>query len=159
MAAICSFTQDIRDGKVSLTQGKRVAEALDNRSLIGAILVRGFEAQYVRPSELPDAEKEAAHVTLTRFIHGVVEDRISQETFDSIMDMISEQGDEDTRRLKSSITTGELQAVLASMQNAADGAAIENREYTIDIAQLIHDAIDRGMKEGHQDDRPPHTGN
>lgn len=159
MAAIRTFTQDIRDGEVSLAQGKRVAEALDNKSLVGAILVRGFEAQYVRSSVLPDAEKDAAHITLTRFVHGVVEDRISQETFDSIMDMISEQGDNENRRLKSSITTAELQAVLGEMQNAADQAAIENREYAVDIAQIIHDAIDQGMKEGDKDARPPLPGN
>jgi len=159
MAAVNSFTQDIRDGRVSLKQGMNVVQALDNKSLLGAIIVRGFEAQYVKRSVLPDEEKEAAHVTLTRFVHGTVEESIPQDTYNTIIDTISEKGDDqDTRQLKSSITTEELRAVLERMKTAADDAAIENREYAIDIAPLIRDAIERGMKEEHPNASPPHPG-
>ena len=150
MKEIRRFTQQIRDGQVSLQQGSQVITALGDQSFIGAIMIRGFEAGYINASALSPDERQAAHKTLTRFMHGSVEEKISSETYDEIMQMISdEQTDgiqKGQRTLKKSITTNELKTVLMKMEKAADDAGIENREYAFNMAEIIRDLIQKGMK-------------
>ena len=151
MNSIRLFTQDIRDGKVTFKQGKKVAQALNDKSLMGSILVRSFELKYINTSSLTDDEKVSAHIILTRFVHGSIENKISMEKLNSILDMISEDiwdGSKNSkRRLKSSITIDELKNLLKAMKVAADESKIENREFRIDIAKIIQDAIKKGMTE------------
>ena len=150
MDTIKDFTRDIRDGKVDFQQGKRIAKALGDKALMGAILTRSFETQYVCSAYLGDAEKRSAHVTLTRFVHGVIDDKISKETLDAILNMMSEeQGNKKNgkNRLKNSISVEELRDILLKMKGAADKAGIENREYKIDIRTIIREAIEKGMRE------------
>jgi hypothetical protein len=157
MNAIHSFTRDIREGKVKLQQGKRIAKALNDKALIGAIMIRSFESQYVHVSSLKDAEKGAAHQTLTRFAHGIIDDKIPRERLDTILNMISEDQENrnGNRRLKNAISEEELKDVLLSMKDAADHAQIENRAYEIDIAEIIREAIKKGMQENREAEYTP----
>ena len=54
-------------------------------------------------------------------------------------------GGETTHKLKESITTEELKSCIKIMKDAADGAAIEEKEFTFDIADEIKKAIEKGM--------------
>ena len=157
MSAIRSLTQDIREGKVNLQQGKRIAKALNDKALIGAIIIRSFESQYVHLSSLKDSEKTDAHQTLTRFVHGVIDGKIPRESLDAVLNMISEeQGNSNgNRRLKNSISEEELKDVLLNMKDAADHAQIENRTYEIDIAEIIREAIKKGMTENREAEYKP----
>ena len=163
MAPIRAFTQDIRDGKVTLEQGVRVVSELADERLIAAIGSRGFEAAYVADSDLTADEKQAAHVTVTRFAHGVVESLIPDATVQKVLDSVSTtrtdaQG-KVQRTFKDTLTRAELDDALASMAKAADAAEIAVREFEIDLGEIVKQAIARGRaKDSASDEAAPNNG-
>ncbi len=152
MAPIRRFAQDIRDDKVSIDQGVAVAQALSEGPAVAAIMARGFEVKYVKSSELTDEEKQEAHITLTRFAHGITTERIDRKKADEIGDIVgvkTSDGQGNTKMtFKETITTEELNRALAIMKDAADEAGIEEKEFKVDLAAEIQKAIDKGMAKG-----------
>ncbi|MCK5707684.1 MAG: hypothetical protein KAI43_08525 [Candidatus Aureabacteria bacterium] len=148
-SAISSFTQDIRDGKISAQQGAAIMEALAQESLVGAIMVRGFEAGYIEKSKLTAEEKTAARITLSRAMHGMVKENINGNQLESAMEsiMVTSQtsGGNTNKNFKKVVTDEELKTALKKIKSLADNAGIPNKEYKADIGQLIKDAIAKGM--------------
>ena len=149
LAVVRAFAADIRDGKITLDEGRAVARALADPVLLGVIGARGFEMRYVAPSELTDAEKRAAHVTVTRFAEGLRAGRIPPERMKGITESISEEI-EDARgrkitRLKASLSPAELAEVLKQMKSDADAAGIEEREHPYSVADEMRQAIEKGL--------------
>jgi hypothetical protein len=149
MEPVREFAQQIRDGKVTLEQAIAVGEALAKGPAFAAVLMRGFEAKYLAKSELPDEEKAEARVTISRFVHGVSTEMIPPSKAEEISNLVTYEttgpGGEKTTTLKESITTEELRSCIKVMKDAADGAGIEDTEFTFDIADEIRKAIEKGM--------------
>ena len=149
MEPVREFAQQIRDGNVTLEQIAAVGEALTEGPAIAAVLMRGFEAKYLAKSELPDEEKAEARVTISRFVHGVSTESIPSGKVEEISGLVTYEttgpGGETTHNLKESITTEELRSCIKIMKDAADGAAIEEKEFTFDVAEEIRKAIEKGM--------------
>ena len=105
--------------------------------------------KYVQAGALSEDEKKAAHITVTRFTQGLIDETVSTETKDEITAIVTEtsvdsSGDESTD-LKDSITDEELKECLKLMKDAADKAGIENKEFKVDIAEEIRKAIEAGL--------------
>ncbi len=152
MKPVREFTRKIRDGEVSMEQVGAVAKALKEGPALAAMLARGFEARYLNPSDLPEEEKKAGHVAISRFVQGVSTGKIPKEKPKEIRDVctvktVDAEGNE-KRKLKDSITTEELKSCLKTMKDAADAAEIEDREFKVDLAAEIRKAIEAGMEKG-----------
>lgn len=161
MVPIRGFTRDFRDGKVSIQQGAAVAEAIATGPAGAAIAARGFETKYVKASGFSDAEKAEAHVTLTRFAHGVAAGTIPQSEAKRVWDMVSvtRRGATGTEtKIKDTLTREELMEALAVMKGAADAAGVETREFKVDLAAELRRAIETGMAKGAEGGRPPGEG-
>jgi len=152
MKPVGEFVGRILDGEVNIEQVGAVAEALAEGPALAAVLARGFEVKYLGPSDLPEDEKKAGHIGISRFVQGVSTGKIPKETAEEIGDMctvktVDDDGDE-TRKLKDSITAEELKSCLMIMKDAADAAGIENKEFKVDLAAEIRKAIETGMEKG-----------
>ncbi|MHC4198637.1 MAG: hypothetical protein ACYSU0_01400 [Planctomycetota bacterium] len=149
MKPVREFAQRIRDGEVGLEQVGAIAEALAEGPALAAIMARGFEVKYLGPSDLPEEEKKAGHISISRFVQGVSTGKIPKEKAEQIGDIctvetVDDDGDQ-TRKLKDSITTEELKSCLGIMKDAADAAGIEDKEFKVDLAAEIRKAIETGM--------------
>jgi len=148
MQVIREFTQDIVEDKVSNDQVGQVLQALLQGPVPVVIGMRMFENAYIQPSALDEAAKQAAHLNLSRFVHGVATEAIPRTKGDEIMAIVSEPDPENPgkTRIKPALKPEELGQCLAIMKDAADVAQIAMQEFPIDIAAEIRKAIDAGMK-------------
>ncbi len=173
---IKTFAQEIRDGKVAIDQGLQVVQAMKGISLDTTIDLLGFEHKYVRPSELSDAEKQAARVAITRFVKGILDESIDADrarpivlTFREKM-VVEEEGEEavaeenaeapvgddgaaaegqikfNTGIYKSALDIAVIRQNIEDLKKVADKAKIEDKMFEIDVAGEIQKAIDKGMK-------------
>jgi len=151
MAPIRELAVKIRSGEVSLEQAARIAEALAQGPLFALMAARGAEMQYLEPSELPDEEKEAGRITLSRFARALTEKKIDEKETEEVLDKITIKtpGAEgkDNVQMKQTLTTEELRDWLKTMKDAADAAGIEDKLFEVDIPAEIRKAIDAGLKE------------
>ncbi len=153
MEPIREFTQKIRDGEVTLEQALAVGEALAGGPALAAVMARGFEVKYLHPSDLPDDEKQAGHVAISRFVNGVSTDRIpdekAKEKVKEIGDIVTvkttDSAGKTTKQPKDALTAEELRSCLKIMKDAADAAGVEQREFVVDLAAEIRKAIAIGL--------------
>lgn len=149
MKPVRELARRIRDGEVGLEQVGAIAEALAEGPALAAVMARGFEVRYLRPSDLTDEEKTAGYVAISRFVQGVSTGKIPKEKAEEVRDVCTvetvEADGNETRKPKDSITTEELKSCLKIMKDAADAAGIENREFKVDLAAELRKAIEAGM--------------
>ena len=149
MEVIREFTQKVRENKISAVQGQRIAERIMEGPVAVVIATRMCEVAYVEPADLDEQKKKAAHVTVSRFAHGIATEQIPRKKGDAIKDIVMEPNpaNPNQQKLRESIKPEELEKCLTLMKEAADEADIERREYAIDIAAEIRKAIQAGMQE------------
>lgn len=149
MVPIRKFLDGVRDGSVSLEQMGNVIAALMEGPTFAVFLGRAFEAKYLDSANLNEDEKKAARVTVTRFVQGSINEKIQQDTIDTVMDQISVQTVDaqgnTTRKLKDTLTDAELQKALEIMKTAADEAGVAEEQFDFNLKDEIQKAIDRGM--------------
>ncbi len=143
------FARKIRDGEVSAEQVAAVLKEFVDGGAWAPLLMRGFETKYLAPSDLPEEEKSAGHVTISRFVEGLTGEAIPQKRLEDISGVVTYEAvgsdGQKQRKLKDSITTEELRSCLSIMKGAADEAGIEDREFTHDIGEMIGQAIEKGI--------------
>ncbi len=149
MEVIREFTQKVQENKISAAQGQRIAEQIMEGPVAVVIAARMFEVAYVEPSDLDEQKKKAAHVTVSRFAHGIATEKIPRKKGDAIKDIVMEPNpaDPDQQKLRESIKPEELEKCLTLMKAAADEAEIGRKGYKIDIAAEIRKAIQAGIQE------------
>lgn len=151
MVPIRELAEKIKRGEVSKEQAAAIAEAFAEGPLLMLMMARGAELKYLVPSELPDEEKKAGSITLSRFAWGMTEQKIdnakAQAAFDKISIKTRDADGKETVQLKQSLTTEELREWLQIMKDAADAAGIEDKHFEVNIPEEIRKAIDAGLKE------------
>jgi hypothetical protein len=143
-AEIDRATNAFRDGRMSNEQAVMLMQGLAQSPLITAIVASAAEKKYVDPSGLSDEEKTAANLTLQRFARGVIDRKINEQTYESVMSNIAtRQGDQ--WQLRDKVTDEQLRAFLTAAKTAADEAGVAAEPPQIDpsdeVKRLIDDAI------------------
>lgn len=152
MAPVKAFTEKVSAGEVSAAQVMAVAKQFAEGPAVTAIRVRGFEAKHLEPSKLSDKEKEVGKLNASRFVRGVVKDKIGKDKIKELNDILTEQVEQKQNgktgtvtKLKATLTTEEIQKCLKLMKDAADKAKIKDKKYKNDLPAMIQKAIDAGM--------------
>ena len=162
MVPVRELAEKIRNLEVSVEQAKAIGKALAEGPVATVILMRGAELKYLEGSSLSEEEKQAGRMTISRFTRGVTEKKIGSEKIQHVTGMLStktvDNEGKEVVSMKESITTDELKNCLSFMKNAADGAGIEDKEFAVDIASEIREAIDTGMAEGGETKQPAASG-
>lgn len=158
---IRSFAEDFRGGRIQPEQVGKVAKEVFSEKIVVAVGTKGFELSYLETVDLTPVLREAARITLSRFTHGVLEERIPTSRIEQVFELISEEtgasrwpdfGAQDAstdsfdgRRLKENLTADDVLACLGVMKQAADEAGIAIRRFEIDLPGEIRRAIEQGM--------------
>ena len=149
MVHVRDLSGRIKKGEISVEQALQVLESLAEGPLPVVIILRLFEAKYVKGASLTEDEKKEAHISITRFAQGLIDSTIdkakSEEIAAIITDKTRDASGKETTKLKETISDAELKKCLKLMKDAADAAGVANKEFKVDIAEEIRKAIAEGL--------------
>jgi nitrogen fixation/metabolism regulation signal transduction histidine kinase len=142
------------DGEISGEQAARLMEKLVESPLLTAIVASAAEKKYVDPSGLSEEEKAAANVTLQRFARGVIDQKISEQTYETVMSNIATKQN-DQWQLKDKVTDEELRKFLEAATKAADEAGVAEQPPHVDPSDEIKRLIDEALNPAAAMEAPP----
>lgn len=149
MVPIREFAARVGKGEVTMKQLEVIGKVLTEGPLPMLVMARAAEVKYLQPSDLPEEEKKAGSVTLSRFAWGMTEKKIDTEKLNSVFDRISVKttgaNGQENVRLKEKLSSDDLRDWLKTMKDAADEAGVEDRQFDVNIAAEIRKAIDAGL--------------
>ena len=138
------LSDDYRSGRIEFEQLKAIFQEL--QPLIGSGVMVGFVTGYVKPSQLSAAEKEAARMTVLRFVQGNIDGKIDSATAEQVLGAIRKPGTKpEEMKFKPKLTDEELRKVLADAKAAADAAGIAAELPVVDLAQELGKAIEQAL--------------
>lgn len=145
-AEIDRLTEGFQNGEISIKELVLIAEAID-QSPVGSIMrYYGADGNPIDLATISDEEKEAAMITIRRFVYGVFQDKIPESALDDLVNpFITDRGngDYDDIRFRTDITDEELLAALAKAKQMADDAEIETDDLRPDLAAEVKEIVDR----------------
>lgn len=155
MDPVRGFTQELRDGNVTLEQGKSVGDEVGKimDGVMAALQARKFDKTFLQTSELSAEDKQAGSVLVSRYAWGRAKKEISGYDIKSHLTDSKEvprtDGQPGTKTVttwKKSLTTEEVQAVLATMKEGVDSGVVPDGKQEVDLSAIVQEAIDVGMK-------------
>lgn len=129
-------------GKIGYFDMPRIVEKFARSPVFALVIVRAVQEGYLKPSGLPEEEKEAGRRTIQRIARGIVEQKLKQDDLESAVDLIAENPGEDQRKIKKKLTDEELRKFLAECKRIADEANIPDEEYAVDIGKEMTKTVD-----------------
>jgi len=155
-ASIKGVAEDFKAGKISTEQLGKVMEEIGASPLLPVGIVAAAEQKYLKPSGLPQEEKDAGKRTMQRFTRGLFEKKIPEADAQKVLEPIS-QGkftislSDPTReasqefRLKDKVNDAELRDFLARAKAKADEKQIADEEFQVNIAEELEKAINKAL--------------
>ncbi len=152
-----------RAGDLTMEEFGLIVEGVVEGPVLPAAIVLGFDKTYYAKNEaLTDEQKAEARKQMSRFITGVTTEQIPQTKIDDAIAPISDpngavkvQAGNVNISIKDpkNTTPEELMQVIANMQAEADTAGIEDKEFTVNIADEFTRVIDDAL--GRESSLPP----
>lgn len=140
---------DLRAGKVSLSQGLKIAEQLTHGSFMPQFMSLSFKEHYLKNSGLTDTEKTAAIAVIQQFTAGIAQNRISKQQSDSILRLFSDpssSGGKNLISIKPTLSDTEIRAAISQMKNAALAAGASSAVPGSGLSAEPNRAIEAGMR-------------
>lgn len=141
------LTEQFQQGEISIQELMEIIEGLEQSPAMSIIRYYQAEGDPLDRASISPEQKQAAMLTLRRFVFGVFEQRIPESAIQDLMDpFILERGtDKDYRDLqfRPNISDEEIFAALKKAQQYADDAGIPKENLSPDIAREIREIVDR----------------
>jgi hypothetical protein len=134
-----------REGKISSEQGSRLVQEALNSPLMLALGASAAEKKYLDSSGLSDEEKAEGKVTLQRFLRGIIDKKIDQQTADQVLSHVSDKQPNGQPKFRDKVRDEELRAFFTDAKKAADDAKIPEQLPTFDPSDEIKRIIDQAM--------------
>jgi tellurite resistance protein len=144
LADIKQLGDDFKTGKITTEQLTRVVKTVSESPLVPLAGVQVARHQYIEPSDMTEAEKSAAVLTVQRFARGVFEKKIPKEAVDDVVKPIADLRQNGRWRLKEKPTRMELEQFIENCKAKADAAMIPNEPFDVNIAEELSKAIHGG---------------
>jgi len=153
-------------GRIKSEDIEPMMKDLEKSPVFLMIQTWGLEKTHLDPSGLSDEEKEAGRRTINRAFRGLVEGKITQEEFTSIVPQ--QQGQAQVKidngkpvaTAKTSqpqaLTDEEVRQMLADLKKLADDAEIPDEPFTVDIGDEVKKLVDQALA-GRPATQPPAT--
>lgn len=147
IAQIDRLTDGFKGGEVGYGAMAQIFTELAASPVMAVLAVVALETNYVLPSGLTGEEKAEAHITMERVARGLVEDLISEEDLDPVLDVVTKDPEaEEGRILKERLSDDELREFLARAKRLADDAGVPDEPLEVNLAKALRDAVDRALQ-------------
>jgi hypothetical protein len=139
---------EFKAGRISMEEGKRIAENLMRSPLMPMMTVAAIDAIYLDKSGLSDDEKADGRITLQRYVQGTIEGKINQQGVDAVMSHIADRRGNNRWELRQNVSDADLRAALAEAKSQADAAGMPAEvEVTVDLSDEFKKVIDEALAE------------
>ena len=155
LAVLDGFTQDFRDGKVTVEQLIGVMEQITKSPLLPAGVAMGIGEMYFAESALTEEEKAQGRLQLTRIARGMADGMLVEQDLRRAVEPIVAGADEaevlefrvpdqTSVRLKGpgAVTPDELRAFIGSARSVADERGVAPEPDAFDYSGELRKAID-----------------
>jgi len=140
-------TEAFKQGEISFEDLMRILEGLEQSPALSALKYYKAQGNPLDRPTITDAQREAAMLTIRRFIFGVFDERIPDTAVEDLIDpfiLDSSRGKGiDELEFRSDITDDELFAALAKAKTLSDDAGIPEHNLSPDIAREVREIINR----------------
>ena len=139
--------EEYAEGRLSFRQLIALIESLSKSPLMTSIVVSVVEEIYLDRSGLADEEKIDARQIVRRFVRGMVDGKIPENSIDAAMQHVADrQGDE--WKLRDQVSDEDLRAFLAAAKASADEAEIFAEPEEFDPSDEVKKLIDEALAGG-----------
>jgi len=139
------LASDIQGGKITMTQLGAVAKELERGPVLPLAMLHAAQITLLRNSDLSDERKADADLALRRYSRGIVEKTIPRDQVDETLSQIQEQDKKGNKKLKTTLSTEQLETLIAQVKQQADDAGVPNEPYQANLADEVRTAIDKGL--------------
>jgi len=146
LAEIRRVGSDFREGRMSVQEMGRVMRAIGEGPLIPLAAIQETKHKYIEESDMTDAEKKGAILTVQRFTRGVHERKIRTEDVGDVVAPIANRHQKGQWDFKHSPTRMEVDEFLANAKIKADEAKIPEEPFEFNIAEELKDTIREGRQ-------------
>lgn len=141
------LAEGFKAGSVGYGAMAQILTELAEGPVMAVLAVIALETNYVLPSGLSEEEKAGAHLTLERVARGLVEETITEEDLDHVLEVVSiREGEDGERVLKDELTDEELREFLIRARALADTAGVPEEPIEVDLGDALREAIDRALQ-------------
>jgi len=144
LADIRQLGDDFKTGKISTEELSRVVKTVSESPLVPLAGVQVARHQYIEPSDMTEAEKSSAILSVQRFARGVYERKIPKNAVDDVVKPIADLRQNGRWRLKEHPTRMELDQFIQNCKARADEAMVPNEAFDVNIAEELGKAIHGG---------------
>jgi hypothetical protein len=152
MEQIGRITEKIKSGEINAEQGQAIIAGLQEDFLMPVTIMVQFDNVYIPKSSLTAPEKEAAKLTVNRFMQGISGGKIDASEMQSVFDVISlnkvstqPQPGQQQPNVKAQLSKDELDKCLKAMKTAADKAGVGAEKQDIKVSDMLKKIIDKGL--------------
>lgn len=144
MGEFDGIIQKFKDGEVTLDQLREVGKKIVESPVLPAGLALAANSAYIAPSSLTDEEKADARVQISRFAHGVIEEKVPKDKIDAAVAPVALQTQPGQWQFKDPqlVKPEELRTLVANMRKEADDAGVTDQPPEIDFAAEIRKIMD-----------------
>jgi hypothetical protein len=129
--------------KISQKELEGIFEELQKSPVFAIIGAWGLDKMFIEPSGLPADEKEAGRRTLERVMRGLMEKKISEQTFQQSMPRQAQPGQPPRN---DRLTDEEVREMLTKMKKLADDAGIPDEGYDVDVGDEVKKIVDKALE-------------
>jgi hypothetical protein len=140
------IAQAFRTGQLSVEKLAEIIQKLADSPLMTAIVASAVEAKYLAKSGLSDDEKAQAVQTLRRFLRGVVDKKIDEDTVNTAMAYVSVREPDGSWTLREHVSDEDLRKFFESAKAAADKAEIPDEPEVFDPSEEMKLIVDEVLK-------------
>lgn len=142
---VSRLTEAFKAGEVSSEEMVQIFELFAQSPLMASMIVSQVEAQYLNQSGLTEEEKLEGKVALNRYIRGLFNEQIPQQSLDEVLDPIADKQADGSWQLRQSVTDEQLRTMFAVAEEKADEAEIpdqvEQPDPSEELSRIIDEAI------------------
>lgn len=146
-AQVDRLSTAFRDGRLSAPQLASIMTQLLHSPLMTTVAVTAAERMYFAASGLSDDEKAQGRRALRRFVRGMVDGKIDQQSTGAVMRHIADRESDGTWKLRQQLTDDELRAFLEAAKTEADRADIPAEPQDVDPSDELKRIVDQALGE------------
>lgn len=147
IAQIDRLADGFMTGEIGYQAMAQIIMELAGSPVFAVVAVIALETNYILPSGLSDEEKADAHIVMKRLARGLVEDLLSEEDLDPVLEVVStERAEGEARILKEHLTDAELREFLTRARQLADEAGVPKEPIEVNLGESLRHAVDRALE-------------
>jgi hypothetical protein len=143
VARVRELGDDFAKGDITLEEMGEIAEnIIESRTIIAGGVEFIIRKTVDDKLELDEERKDAVKRLVQRLSRGIIEEKLDEDDFKPLMEIVFEKTGEDKYEMKEDLTKEEIEQFLTELQTLVDEAEIPDEPYEVNLADELDRIID-----------------